>query len=172
MYARLYACIPELALLPLQPDDGSLHDLLSQGNASSLDPDIPPPPSLIFGCCPRSTHQACKPELALSPLQPDDGSLCDLLSQGVASSLDPNILPPPPPLLIQQGYPCIPGLALLLLHTDEGSLPDVLFNGDASSSLDPSPPLEHLWNLAGAGGMICCPNMIALHPPPLSFPRQ
>lgn len=34
IYARLYACIPELALLPLQPDDGSLHDLLSQGNDS------------------------------------------------------------------------------------------------------------------------------------------
>jgi len=33
LYARLYACIPELALLPLQPDDGSLDDLLSQGKA-------------------------------------------------------------------------------------------------------------------------------------------
>lgn len=33
LYARLYACIPELALLPLQPDDGNLDDLLSQGKA-------------------------------------------------------------------------------------------------------------------------------------------
>lgn len=32
MYARLYACIPELALLPLHSDDGSLDDLLSQGD--------------------------------------------------------------------------------------------------------------------------------------------
>ncbi len=31
LYARLYACIPELALLPLQPDEGSFDDLLSQG---------------------------------------------------------------------------------------------------------------------------------------------
>ena len=31
LYARLYACIPELALLPLQPDDGNLDNLLSQG---------------------------------------------------------------------------------------------------------------------------------------------
>lgn len=31
MYARLYACIPELAMLHLQPDDGSLDHLLSQG---------------------------------------------------------------------------------------------------------------------------------------------
>ena len=31
MYARLYACIPELAMLPLQPDDGRLDHLLSQG---------------------------------------------------------------------------------------------------------------------------------------------
>ena len=35
LYARLYACIPELALLPLHPDDGSLHDLLSQGNSNN-----------------------------------------------------------------------------------------------------------------------------------------
>ena len=32
LYARLYACIPELALLPLYPDDGKLDDLLSQGD--------------------------------------------------------------------------------------------------------------------------------------------
>ena len=32
MYARLYACIPELALLSLQPDEGSLDHLLSSGN--------------------------------------------------------------------------------------------------------------------------------------------
>lgn len=35
IYARLYACIPELALLPLQPDEGSLHELLSQGMAAT-----------------------------------------------------------------------------------------------------------------------------------------
>ncbi|KAL0026860.1 hypothetical protein WJX77_007364 [Trebouxia sp. C0004] len=34
LYARLYACIPELALLPLQPDDGNLDDLLSQGSTA------------------------------------------------------------------------------------------------------------------------------------------
>lgn len=66
MYARLYACIPELALLPLQPDDGSLHDLLSQGNASSLDPNYPLYPS-PFGSRPQSIHQACLPELACHP---------------------------------------------------------------------------------------------------------
>ena len=31
MYARLYACIPELALMPIQSDDSSLDDLLSPG---------------------------------------------------------------------------------------------------------------------------------------------
>lgn len=36
MYARLYACIPELALMRLQSDDGSLDDLLSSGIQSSL----------------------------------------------------------------------------------------------------------------------------------------
>ncbi|KAA6426215.1 MAG: hypothetical protein FRX49_04067, partial [Trebouxia sp. A1-2] len=34
LYARLYACIPELALLPLQPDDGNLDDLLSQDSTA------------------------------------------------------------------------------------------------------------------------------------------
>ena len=42
MYARLYACIPELALLPLQPDMASLHDVLSQGDVLSFDPNISP----------------------------------------------------------------------------------------------------------------------------------
>jgi len=43
-YARLYACIPELALLPLQSDDGNLDDLLSQGKL----------------CCPQTSQMHCK----------------------------------------------------------------------------------------------------------------
>ena len=99
MYARLFACIPELALLPLQPDDGSLHDLLSQGDASSLDPDIPPPP--LPGSPPGPFHQAypCTPELTLVSLQTDAGRLHDLLSHRDPSSFSPSLSPSPPPWL-------------------------------------------------------------------------
>ena len=113
MYARLYACIPELALLPLLPDDATLHDLLTQGNTLlPWDPapallSTPPPPfpsnalALLSNCPPLETPPRPSAMLSYPPTPAllsgclPGGHPCPPLSCPTPWACSP--LNPPPP---------------------------------------------------------------------------